>query len=101
MVLNTHLMFTHTNVLFLLDVVYCYFPHSVDAGTVSTRSNQSYTQQDINTQLYTEAIPPDTTYSRLNRNDKQTEEIATYDYADPNQIRVECSPSNQPTTSEW
>ncbi len=23
-VLNTHLMFTHTNVLFLLDVVYCY-----------------------------------------------------------------------------
>ena len=33
---------------------------SVDAGTISTRS---YTQQDINTQLYVEATPPDTTYT--------------------------------------
>ena len=85
-------MFTHTNVLFLLNLVYL-FPHSVDAGTISTRS---YTQQDINTQLYAEATPPDTTYSRLNRGDKQTEEIATYDYADPNQIRVECSQATNP-----
>ncbi|XP_064397189.1 deleted in malignant brain tumors 1 protein-like isoform X2 [Halichondria panicea] len=68
----------------------------VDAGTISTRSNQNYTQQDINTQLYAEATPPDTTYSRLNRGDKQTEEIATYDYADPNQIRVECSQATNP-----
>ena len=59
-------------------------PHSVDAGIISTRSNQSYTQPDINTQLYAKATPPDTTYSRLNRSDKKTEEIATYDYADPN-----------------
>ncbi len=79
-------MFTHTNVLFLLvDVVYCYFPHSVDAGTISTRSNQSHTQQNINTQIYAEATtPPDTTYSRLNRDDKQTDEIATYDYESTN-----------------
>ncbi|XP_064397182.1 neurotrypsin-like isoform X3 [Halichondria panicea] len=68
----------------------------VDAGTISTRSNQSYTQQDINTQLYAEATPPDTTYSRLNRSDKQTEEIATYNYADPNQIRVERSQATNP-----
>ncbi len=31
--LNPHLMFTHTNVLFLLNVVYCYSP-SVDTGTI-------------------------------------------------------------------
>ncbi|XP_064397194.1 scavenger receptor cysteine-rich type 1 protein M160-like [Halichondria panicea] len=67
-----------------------------DSGTISTRSNQSHTQQDINTQLYAEATPPDTTYSRLNRSDKQTEEIATYDYADPNQIRAECSQATNP-----
>ena len=59
-------------------------------------SNQSYTQQDINTQLYAEATSPDTTYSRLNRSDKQTEKIATYDYADPNQIRVERSQATNP-----
>ncbi|XP_064397195.1 scavenger receptor cysteine-rich type 1 protein M130-like [Halichondria panicea] len=68
----------------------------VDAGTISTRSNQSYTQQNINTQLYAEATPPDKTYNRLNRSDKQTEEIATYDYADPNQIRVERSQATNP-----
>ena len=72
------------------------FPHSVDAGTISTRSNQSYTQQDINTQLYAEATPLDTTYSRLNRSDKKTEEIATYDYTNPNQIRVERSQETNP-----
>ncbi len=72
------------------------FPHSVDAGIISTRSNQSYTQQNINTQLYAEATPPDITYSRLNRGDKHTEEIATYDYADPNQIRVERSQATNP-----
>ncbi len=73
------------------------FPRSsADAGTISTRSNQSYTQQDINTQLYAEATPPDTTYSRLNRDDKKMEEIATYDYADPNQIRVERSQTTNP-----
>ncbi|XP_064397191.1 antigen WC1.1-like [Halichondria panicea] len=70
--------------------------HSADAGTISTRSNQSYTQQNINTQLYAEATPPDTTYSRLNRDDKKMEEIATYDYADPNQIRVERSQTTNP-----
>ena len=87
----------HTNVLFLLDCCLLLFSHSVDAGTIST-SNQSYTQQDINTQLYAEATPPDTTatYSRLKRSDKQTEEIATYDYADPNQIRVELSQATNP-----
>ena len=68
-------------------------------GTIST-NNQSYTQQDINTQLYAEATPPDTTYSRLTRDDKKTEEIATvtYDYADPNQIREEYSQATNPPT---
>ena len=67
-------------------------------GTISTRSsNQSYTQQDINTLLYAEATPPETTYSRLNRDDdKKMEEIATYDYADPNQTRVERSQATNP-----
>ena len=64
-------------------------------GTIST-SNQSYTQQDINSQLYAEATPADTTYSRLNRDDERTEEIATYDYADPNQTRVERSQATNP-----
>ena len=71
------------------------FPHSVDTGTIST-SNQSYTQLDINNQLYAEATPPDTTYSRLNRSDKKTEEIATYDYADPNQMKLERSQATNP-----
>ncbi len=82
-------MFTHTNVQ---NVVYCY-PHSVDAGTILKRSNQSYTH---NKTLL------DTTYSRLNRSDKKTEEIATYDYADPTQPdKSRVFPSNQPTTNEW
>ncbi len=89
---------THTSCLlilmYVLNVVYCYsHTCSVDKGTISTRSNQSYTQQDSNTQLYAEATPPETTYSRLNRDDKKMEEIATYDYADPNQTRVERSPA--------
>ncbi len=65
-------------------------------GTISIRNNQSYTQQDINTQLYAEATLPDATYSRLNRDDKRTEEIATYDYADPNQIKLERSQATNP-----
>ncbi len=73
------------------------FSHSVDMGTIST-NNQRYTHQDINAQLYAEATLPDTTYRRLNRDDKRTDEIATYDYADPNQIRVERSQATHPPT---
>ncbi len=87
-----HTPHVYTNVLFLSVLL---VPHSVDTGTIST-NNQRYTQQDINTQLYAEATPPDTTYSRLTRDDKRTDEIATYDYADPNQIRVERSQATNP-----
>ena len=76
-------------VIFTLNI-YTY-NYSVDPA-ISTRSNQSYTQQDINEQLYDEAKAPDQTYSRLNRGqaqDHKTDEIATYDYADPNQIKVD------------
>ncbi len=86
------------NVLFLLNVVYCYSP-SVDTGTISTRGNQSYTKQDVNEQLYDEAKAPDQTYSRLNRGqaqDYKMDDIATYDYADHNQIRVEGSQATNP-----
>ncbi len=63
---------------------------------LNKEQSELQTQQDINTQLYAEATPPDTTYSRLNRDDKRAEEIATYDYADPNQIRVEYSQATDP-----
>ncbi len=74
------------------------FPHSVDTGTIST-SNQNYTQQDVNEQLYDEAKAPDQTYSTLNRGkaqDYKMDDIATYDYADHNQIRVEGSQATNP-----
>ncbi len=41
-------------------------------------------------------LRPTPTYSRLNGDDERTEEIATYDYADPNQIREEYSQSTNP-----
>ncbi len=52
----------------------------------------------MNTFLYAEATPPDTTYSRLNGDDDKKDGGNCYLrlYADPNQTRVERSQATNP-----